>query len=436
MEDLKKEIRNLVAQGKTEEAIEKLLQLAEVLEDTEKANFVLVLKAQFQKYKTDDLIGVLDDSSKSSKLNTIHHSILTSLDRKPTDKQPQTPHQPQTQTSQGSNTSPSSPWKKWLIAISAVVAFLAGIAEFTGINLSTLFGSKPVDSSLQLTVYVHGPKGKQDIVLESQGTIIVDFGNRREKSLIGELGRTNFGEISARFLNETIGLSVAAEGFELADPEAVYIYKGEPIYVEMKAITREGKDPIVGNPIPEGPTQNPIGGGSDTSSNPPPEPPKPSALSYLSRDLSRQSTKPALAIIVVGSGNKIDSDFTSQLEDYYTQQKLSVARGLLKNSFISEGLFANFSQGITDKTIELGFGDHLKKFLLVSKKINYLDPEDGSGQMTAEVSFQFRFVDANSGAIGPSFSLNGRRIGRDKAHAYEGALEWVMKDLPKQSLPF
>jgi hypothetical protein len=90
------------------------------------------------------------------------------------------------------------------------------------------------NGSSQLTVYVHGPDGKQDLILENTGTLIIDFGNDRRSPMIGENGRTNCGEIPEKFIGEKIGIGVVAEGYELLYPDSMYVMKGEPIYLAVK----------------------------------------------------------------------------------------------------------------------------------------------------------------------------------------------------------
>ncbi|MEL7341014.1 MAG: hypothetical protein AAGM67_11040, partial [Bacteroidota bacterium] len=332
MIDSKREIANLVSQGKTEAALRKLRELAESLENQEQINQVLLLQGTYQEYKRNVISGVLNDSTKSSKLNSIHQSLLAIMDEPLRGTETSTPRPQQTTSIPQNSPSPSNSWKKWLGGIVTVIAVLAGLAEFTGINLSTLFGAKPDDPSLQLTVYVHGSKGRQDIILESQGEIVLDFGNRRETRQIGEDGRTNFSEIDSRFLNDTIGLHVVAEGFEVAKPKAVYVYNGKPIYVEMKAVS-QAQTPIADNPTPKNLVAEPRPGGSSTpSKSPPPQKPQATALTYLTRDLS--SSKADLTIMVLNRDNSMDPDLASRLQDYYQAQKLSVAPSLLKYAFV------------------------------------------------------------------------------------------------------
>ncbi len=90
------------------------------------------------------------------------------------------------------------------------------------------------EENLQLTVYVHGPEGKQQIVLENTGKLVVDFDNDRRTAMIGENGRTNFSEIPQKFNNQEIGVGLKAPGYELVHPKTQYKMDGIPIYLAVK----------------------------------------------------------------------------------------------------------------------------------------------------------------------------------------------------------
>jgi len=92
----------------------------------------------------------------------------------------------------------------------------------------------PSDKSMQLTVYVHGPESRQQILLEHTGRLVVDFDNDRRVALIGENGRTNFGEIPEKFKNQHIGIGLEADRFTTRFPKKQYKLDGKPIYLEIK----------------------------------------------------------------------------------------------------------------------------------------------------------------------------------------------------------
>ena len=123
----------------------------------------------------------------------------------------------------------------WISILSIVlIAILAPI-------FSEVFKSAINDQSLQLTVYVHGQKGKQHIVLENTGKLVVDFDNDRRTAMIGENGRTNFGEIPKKFYNQAISFGLEAPGYELVHPNKQYKMGGKPIYLAVRKDDSLGK---------------------------------------------------------------------------------------------------------------------------------------------------------------------------------------------------
>ena len=98
--------------------------------------------------------------------------------------------------------------------------------------ISFLMPETPGKPTFPLTVYVHGSKGQQDIVLKNKGEVMIDLGNERQTKNIREKGDAYFPAIPSEFYNKSVSLSVIAEGFESAKKE--YELKGESLYVEIK----------------------------------------------------------------------------------------------------------------------------------------------------------------------------------------------------------
>ena len=92
----------------------------------------------------------------------------------------------------------------------------------------------PSTSSFAMTVYVHGSKGKQDIVLKNTGEVLLDVGAERLQKPIDDNGAAYFPSIPAEFRNQSVPISILADGFEIADPNAKYVLTGKSIYVEIK----------------------------------------------------------------------------------------------------------------------------------------------------------------------------------------------------------
>lgn len=98
----------------------------------------------------------------------------------------------------------------------------------------------PMNGSFSLTVFVHGSKGRQDIIIEGQGELVIDFGDDRRVAIIGENGRTVFSGIPAEFKDKIITIGLDAPGFSLKKPDEEYMIDQSAIYLELKKNEPEG----------------------------------------------------------------------------------------------------------------------------------------------------------------------------------------------------
>ncbi len=232
-----KDIRDLISSAEIEEAIAGLLTITK---DTSWHGEALQQSAKFHRWKRSERSGTLSTQELDLALNQINTALIeiinnilaSGLTSEPSSK-------PDTEIL--SNKSQSRSWRKCrIVAVVMIIVFLVGIAGITRYGLRRVFGGLATEEAMQLTVYVHGPNGPQDIVLSNEGKLIVDFGNRRDSRQIGEDGRTNFGEIGRHFLGELIGMSVDAEGYEISNPDSSYTYDGEPIYLAVNMSNQLG----------------------------------------------------------------------------------------------------------------------------------------------------------------------------------------------------
>ena len=76
-------------------------------------------------------------------------------------------------------------------------------------------------TSFAITVYVHGPGGHQDIVLENEGSVVVDLGPDRRKASIGLMGQAFIPGISAEFRGQNVRFAIESDAYELADVRPV-----------------------------------------------------------------------------------------------------------------------------------------------------------------------------------------------------------------------
>jgi len=224
---LKQALQQLIAQGKTEQVIDQLLQLTERSGDTELREEVLLQASRYRDYAKAKRMGTSGTEDQQITLAPINQALIQIIQQLSEEGE-----------EKGSSIAPAERTKgktwQYVVGVGVVIGILSGIAGITGFNLKSLFGLGTAESPLQLTVYVHGPDGKQDIVLENEGQLLLDLRNDRRPAQIGEHGRTNFGEISRDFVGKEIPLSVQAEDYEMAYPDSGYVYDGEPIYLEVR----------------------------------------------------------------------------------------------------------------------------------------------------------------------------------------------------------
>jgi hypothetical protein len=103
--------------------------------------------------------------------------------------------------------------------VGVVVLFLLGV-EFP-----------PPSSNFPLTVYVHGPRGNQDVILRSSGEVRIDTGGLPRKAAIGKDGEAFFPEIPANFRGQEVKVSLDADGYELTDPNETIRLEASSVYV-------------------------------------------------------------------------------------------------------------------------------------------------------------------------------------------------------------
>jgi hypothetical protein len=95
------------------------------------------------------------------------------------------------------------------------------------------------DQSFSLTVLVHGPNSKQELILENKGRLVIDFGDDRRKVLIGEYGRTVFAGIPGKLRNQKVSIGLDAPGFEILEPNKEFLLDDKPIYLPIKEKDRQ-----------------------------------------------------------------------------------------------------------------------------------------------------------------------------------------------------
>jgi len=96
-------------------------------------------------------------------------------------------------------------------------------------KIKTIFNISEADE--QLTVFVTDAKG--NVVLKNEGKLNIPLGNRLLNEPIGNNGRTNFGDITASNIGDTITIGLKAEGWEIVGTNK-FVFKGKPVKLIVK----------------------------------------------------------------------------------------------------------------------------------------------------------------------------------------------------------
>lgn len=117
-----------------------------------------------------------------------------------------------------------------------------------GFALVVVIGITIRTGNSHLTVFVHGPGGKNDIVLRNRGAVLLDLGGNREKVPIGENGQTMFADIPPNFRNQLVTIGIDDADYELVDgrqrklEESLYLeVRRKPIRIVGNVVDEEGK---------------------------------------------------------------------------------------------------------------------------------------------------------------------------------------------------
>jgi hypothetical protein len=121
-----------------------------------------------------------------------------------------------------------------------IVGFL--LVVWIGIKL-------PDRGPFNLTVFVHGPGGKNDIVLRNHGAVLLDLGGNRAKKPILEDGGAMFAGIPPSYRNQLVTVGIEDADYELVDggerklgETSLYLeVRRKPIRIVGNVVDEEGK---------------------------------------------------------------------------------------------------------------------------------------------------------------------------------------------------
>jgi len=209
------ELSELIKEGKLAEAIDKLLTID--LNNSSRKE-ALSISYRYKKLSRQNRLGILSFEQANITENQIVNHFIDLVEH-PEDE-------PYPEEKSIIKIKPAQPiiWKYTTTAV-VIVGILASVFNFTNIIPS----KKP--EILQLTVIVTDRKGKPE--LEHKGRLNIPLGNQVLNEVIGENGRTNFGDLTPNNKGDTITVGLQAEGWEIVG-DNTFVFTGNPIQLRVK----------------------------------------------------------------------------------------------------------------------------------------------------------------------------------------------------------
>ncbi|MEL7119957.1 MAG: hypothetical protein AAFO07_10960 [Bacteroidota bacterium] len=238
-EDIQKEVTHLILSGKTAEAIRYLLDSinSPALETVK--NQILLISAKYQEYKKNSITGTLSPVELSAALGRINASIISLIEDLNAKEDEMPP--------------PTIPlWKKVaMLGIGIGLLFVVCFLVINSYSLNKSPSKEPTDhsmDSLRFFVIVHGPGGRQDVILKNEGLVVADVNNQRLVAAIDSMGQATFKLYDPHKDGQIIQMSVLEAEVDLVHSDSNYLLDGTTIYLEVKPKKSEDKIESVRTP--------------------------------------------------------------------------------------------------------------------------------------------------------------------------------------------
>ena len=215
----KNELLQLIGAGNVQKAINDLLSIE--LNESHKKE-AIAISSRFQKLKKQDRNGIVSFEQSTITENQITTHLIDLINY------PEGQRFPKENSINVTNPSQPIIWK-YITMAAVIIGILGSLAEV--LNVINILPNK-TNEKLQLTVFVTDIKG--NVILENIGRLNIPLGNRSLNEIIGANGRTNFPDITAENIGDTILIGLDAEGWEIVNGKNTFVFIGKSIHLKVK----------------------------------------------------------------------------------------------------------------------------------------------------------------------------------------------------------
>ena len=219
---MKKELRTLIAQGKTKMTIQKLLEISEGLGDEDLYNDVIFQSSKYEEYLKNKSRGILNNEELNIALARVNDALLEIIGKIPERIKVSSPSFPNL----------FKPLNLGLLALILVVTIIIFYQFDVILGIFT-----QQNRGKSLTVFVHGKNGKSDLILKSKGKVELTYGTKKARESINDKGQAVFNEIPGNFFEKDTKVYInvvetEGEPYQALNPDSLYkLTIGSPIYL-------------------------------------------------------------------------------------------------------------------------------------------------------------------------------------------------------------
>lgn len=228
---MKQTLKNLIAEGKTQQTIQQLLEISQTLDDTDLQQQIITQSAFYSKYKQEQLSGIRSVEQEGIALAKINQGLLTIIDQLP---EGITINISKQSTKQSIENTPKKDWWKFISSAAVIIGILGGIAELSGFNLRDVFAKSTSENTtpLTLTIKVRDEQGNRPLM--GKGQVVVDYDIKTEPRQINDQGNIDLRGVSSH-IGKSLSLKLEAKSFTETYPDSTYQITKEAIIFLIKS---------------------------------------------------------------------------------------------------------------------------------------------------------------------------------------------------------
>lgn len=213
----KQKLKDLVAGGETDAAIELLLKYARKKGFKELENTLLMMQARVEQNKREANQGTITQEQGTTIRNQVNASLLYILNL---DLNKDVSLQDLISVAQ-----PKRIKRNWWLPL-ALAGIMVAYIIFQDVRNSKPFG---------LTVFVHGTEGQEQRLLRNEGSVVLHIGQDQREATINEKGEADFKEIPAQFKGKKARIVIDhPQPYQSTHPDSMYLLlPGQPVYLEV-----------------------------------------------------------------------------------------------------------------------------------------------------------------------------------------------------------